>query len=193
MATTTTATKLKSLTEMARMTGRQLYIRIKLASEILEDQQYIDAKHRGDEFRCATFLEEEFFPDLGGAYSLVELVGMFRAFPNEPEWAEVKYNLRAMYTLYSRQRRRTSTPERTEPPRQRAAADPLASPSGPEVDELRQLRERNAELAAECARLREENALLKAALERKSERQGEEPAEEALAAASASPGENHGC
>lgn len=162
MSTTTTATKIKSLREMGKMTGQQLYLRIKLASEILEDRQYVDAKHRGDEFRCATWLEEECFPDLGGAYSLVELVEMYRLIPGEGEWAEVKYNLRAMYTLYSRRRRRESNPERVSPPRRTSAdsGDPLAPPAGSVADELRQLRERNAELAAENEQLRGQNETL---------------------------------
>lgn len=83
------------LAELANKTGRIIYERAKLASEMLADREWLDAECGGDEGQGADYLTSHYFPDLGGLIQVETLVGMFRKLPEE-KWEEYRWNLKRL-------------------------------------------------------------------------------------------------
>jgi len=97
--------------ELARLSleaGKNVYLRAKLATELLADRTWVEEEFRGNDFDASDHLEETYFSDLSGAYALADLVGLYQALPDDKEWAKKNYNLRKlMQAVY--------TPEKREP------------------------------------------------------------------------------
>lgn len=171
----TNAQKLAKLKELAGQAGRGVYERLKIVDSLLVDRDYI-AQTWGDEAAAFEFLEEEYFGDR--ARSLAEMIEMFRAFPQEQQWAKFKWNvgrLLAQWTI-DRQAARKEEAE-AKPERARATvkqveelqtkveeATVIAKKNG---EDLTAARETNAELRTRIAELEKDVAALTARLDEK--------------------------
>lgn len=96
MRTTQVIAKLK---EMAGKAGEAVYERLKLASQVLDDNAWIAEAHNGDEFAAQKAIEDGCFGDLCGAMTLGELLTVFRAYPSIEAWRP-HFNLKAMMAKY---------------------------------------------------------------------------------------------
>ncbi len=94
-----TSEKLNRLKILVHEAGNNCYERIKLASEILADQEWVLEAFRGDTFKAADMLETSFFHDLCGMLSIYELMHIYQKFPDKTEWQKHKWNLRVLHDL----------------------------------------------------------------------------------------------
>ncbi len=148
-----------------------IYERVKLASGVLADLDWIAETHAGDQEKAADAVNGEYFPDLGGYLHIAKLVAIYKMFPAESQWKEYHYNLSAMEGLYDDQRERETkdTPER---PRYKKVAEELEQKlehvefQARRNSELLEARERELrEAQARIRQLEQEVALLRGKLE----------------------------
>ncbi len=92
--------KFSRLQVLSNEAGPALFERIKIASEIMSDTGYIEARYANDEEACSEELGRKYFLDLAGLMSVWQLVEVFRAFPNEEIWKEDSYNLKVLRDRY---------------------------------------------------------------------------------------------
>jgi predicted nuclease with TOPRIM domain len=86
--------RVKQLRELIGEAGRNYYKRIALASALLSDKAWIEAEHGSDDYRAAEALEDHFFHDLSGSFSLWELLRIYQKFPDEAQWKAERYHLK---------------------------------------------------------------------------------------------------
>jgi chromosome segregation ATPase len=128
----TTKQKLVRLKELSRQAGANIFERCKLASEVLQDTDWL--AQCGDEFKARDLLQAEYFRDLSGFISIGRLVELYEKFPLESKWKEYKYDLAAMDSL----EREMSATENDGLKGVRTAWKPLAEKFEREVTDLRQ-------------------------------------------------------
>ena len=97
----TTTQKLAELKRLIKAAEANIYRRIELATEVLHDVEWIAATHDGNEDLAIEALESDYFPDLAGFIPLGRLRQLYKAYAKKV-WAEYRFNLRAMETLYHR-------------------------------------------------------------------------------------------
>ncbi len=87
---------LADLRELTEAVGSNHYQRIKLADQLMQRREWIASSFKGDDYRAAEMLEEEFFHDLSGAMTIWNLLTIYRKFPLEKDWKAKQYNLRML-------------------------------------------------------------------------------------------------
>ena len=95
---------LKRLHELHGQAGPNIYERIRLASELLANRQWVESQHTGDEAKAGDWLQEQYFQDIGGLISVYMMRSMYDALP-ESTWKEYKYNLKALRWEYQERTR----------------------------------------------------------------------------------------
>jgi hypothetical protein len=155
-------------------TGERHYERIKLASQLLADHDWVadPAGGGGDESKALDRLEAEAFADICGIISLPQLLEIFHHVPDLADWKKAKFNLRKIWADYNASRKPTTSAAQE---RRQSAARNNSLPT-PEVLNQATL----AETRSYCnktlvllskkdqriAELEEENATLKAEAQR---------------------------
>jgi len=86
--------RLKTLVQEA---GNNYYERIKIATTILTDREWIAAEFGGKEEKACETLEHEYFHDLCGAMDIWSLLQIYRKFPEEADWKKYDYHLTKLY------------------------------------------------------------------------------------------------
>ncbi|HYE16834.1 MAG TPA: hypothetical protein VEA69_00195 [Tepidisphaeraceae bacterium] len=180
MSLSKTKQLLNKLKAMADQAGPALYERAGMAAEVLADAAWVAAEHGGDYDRACKAVEDNYFPELGKAMSIHELLTLAREFP-QAEWARHKYNLRRLWAEWEGRQEREPKAQR-----ERVTKEDMAKAKD-EIKELtyslkkerqtaeglaeenRRLRERVAELERVNARLEGRIEELERVLERRSE------------------------
>jgi peptidoglycan hydrolase CwlO-like protein len=102
-----TSQKLAQLQELLGKTGETHYQRIKLAAEILADNEWILNHFGGDTLKAETMLEQRYFADLCGAVTIRRLLLVFRHFPLIEQWKIHHFNFTKMSALADVERKTT--------------------------------------------------------------------------------------
>lgn len=171
----TNAQKLAKLKELAGQAGRGVYERLKIVDTLLNDHAYV-AESWGDESKAFQVLEDDYFGDT--STELSQLIEMFRAFPQEAQWAKFKWNVSRLFSQWEMDRRAAAKNEsESRPVRVRATvkqmeelqsqveeAKVIAKKTG---EEMVAARDDNASLRAKVAELEKEIAALNARLDEK--------------------------
>jgi hypothetical protein len=150
--------RLKKLRDKA---GSLVYERVKLAASVYADRNWVAASFRGDPNAAAAHLQEEYFADLCDAVSFLDLLGIFKVFPEEREWAEHKYSVKRLFAALPkeekapRERRGVTIKEHEEEISRRKDAEFAA----------KRAREEAETLQARVKELEMENAKLKGRIE----------------------------
>lgn len=164
-----TAQMLAELKKLAATAGNNLYERIKLASQVMADLDWIASVHGGNDLQAADALQDEFFRELGGFITLGKLIAMYKGVSIE-QWQEVKYDIAAVEAIYNEETRethekgvRTSWKKVAE---ERGERIEQLERSSKQVEEVAAVRQTETErLRNEVARLKEENAKLRGRIE----------------------------
>lgn len=163
-----TQRKLVRLRELGAKAGPSIYERCKLASEILADDGWIVSQHGGDLDAAEKAIEDEHFADLSGFIVLNLLVAIYRKFPAESDWKELRYSLAAMRSRYREatkevsdekpKQKRATLAELEQLQEELAAAHKRSESMGQTVtsqaEEITELKDRVRQLEAECEELR---------------------------------------
>jgi DNA repair exonuclease SbcCD ATPase subunit len=170
--------KLVRLRELASGARQNIYERCKLASEILADRDWIAIEHGGEYDAAQKALEDDFFSDVAGFIVLADLVLIYKQFPDEAQWKELRYNLAA---LKGAMREATREPKPAKEPQKRATLaqlaeleEQLASATQRAENLSRTISNQAEEITAlkdEVARLKKENAELRRQAAPKTDRQ----------------------
>ena len=99
MAKRRTTQKLAELKQLAQQAKENTYQRIQLASEVLEDLDWIAATHGGSIDLARETLQAEYFHDLDGFVSLSTLISMFKKVPKE-EWDACHHKIAAIKIIF---------------------------------------------------------------------------------------------
>jgi len=173
-----TKQRLIELRQLAKLADQNIYRRVSLAAEVLQDIGWIADEFEGDEWLARDYLSRHFFASLAGYVQLDTLLAIRSMFPRETEWSEHNYDLRAMELLWEEQRqveaRQSQAVARprathadleaaqTEASTQRVAATKATQEKAAALREVERLRRRVAELEAANAALQAENDRLTA-------------------------------
>lgn len=108
------------LLNMRNEAGAQLFQRLRLAKQLLSDQQWVaeDEGGGGDEATALDRLEDECFADICGAMSLPNMMEILERIPTETTWKANKYNLRKMWTELLNRRKAAKGPKHAQPERE---------------------------------------------------------------------------
>ena len=93
-----TSQKRADLKALGKQARENIYAMLKLADEILKDQDYVDQFH-GGEIEVMQQMEADEFVHFGGDPSLAAMLKAYRENPGEDVWQEYRYNIRAMIDL----------------------------------------------------------------------------------------------
>ena len=88
---------LAKLQELSLQAGSNYFERISIANQLHQDREWIDQNFRGDDYGAMEALEIKYFHDLSGSMTIWMLLQIYRKFPDEKQWKDMKYNLRALY------------------------------------------------------------------------------------------------
>lgn len=95
----TSAKLLARLGDLIATAGANYYERIQIADTLIQDKEWLLAEFKGDDYKAAEVLEEQYFHDLSGSLTIWQLMHVYRKFPNEADWRKHKYNLRKLFEL----------------------------------------------------------------------------------------------
>jgi hypothetical protein len=104
----TTADKLKQLEALRDQAGSLAFERVRLASEVIKDKDWIVKNYEGSEMKAAKALELRYFADLCGAINFWELIEILNYFPTLEKWQEYQFNLAAMCATIEKGRKKVS-------------------------------------------------------------------------------------
>ena len=90
---------LAQLKQLADEAKENLYTRIGLAIEVLQDLDWIALVHEGSIDVARQALEDEYFRDLGGYVTLGKLMQMYQTIPRE-EWDACRHNIAAIEVIF---------------------------------------------------------------------------------------------
>lgn len=152
-----TKSALRRLQELKSDGDHNLYERLSLAAGVVEDAEYLNEFHAGDQDQAMEVLEESYFRALGGYVRLHVLLAIYREFPAESQWQEYHYDLRAMELLWRDRKASRDSLEQAETAKPRVRAT---------VAEVQELRDRSESLAYQLRRERETTAAKDSELER---------------------------
>lgn len=151
----TTKQKHTRLKNLAKDTKSHLYEMCRLASEILQDHEYVDAL--GGEDVVLEMLETSEFSHFGGSPGVLQLVQAYRANPAKKTWEEHRFNVWAMIDL--------ANPPAAKEAVERVSWKSIAAEREAEIErltaEVARLEAEIERLTAEVALVSEENALLR--------------------------------
>lgn len=99
------------LKELAADAYSNIYERVKLASEVLKDSDWIIETYDGDSFVAREAVQSEYFADLGGYVKLPTLLNILDMFPTEETWRHNRYDLRAMEIEYANAQKSNKEPK----------------------------------------------------------------------------------
>ncbi len=110
----TTAQKVTRLDHLAGKAGHNIFERIKLASEVLEDRDYIASEYDGN-YGALYDKVAGYFPDLCGVLgtTLDGLRSLYREYPDEQQWAGEQYNIAHMLAKHNEEARSIDSSRRT--------------------------------------------------------------------------------
>lgn len=77
--------------------GKNYYARISHAIALLDDKNWIVESYAGDQYKAAESIENQFFYDLCGTWSIFQLLQIYRKYPTEKQWKEKNYNIGILY------------------------------------------------------------------------------------------------
>lgn len=106
-----TTQRLAQLKNLADQAAENLYERIKLASEVLEDLDWIAECFGGSDLKAMDTLQADYFRDLGGFITMGELIRMYKTLPKHV-WEECRYNVAAVQVEYKNRTQPESTNEK---------------------------------------------------------------------------------
>src|ERR1035438_4251480 len=92
-------TALARLRVLIGQAGSNYFERISIASDLLDNQEWLLVAYQGDAFDAANMLEKLYFHDLCGAMTIWEILHIYQKFPTEKKWEAHKYNLKKMHAL----------------------------------------------------------------------------------------------
>lgn len=154
-----------SLKKLSAEGEKNLFQRVKLAAELLEDFDWIAEFHDGNEDMAAEAVQASYFASLCGYVPLLKVVAIYRKYPKETIWQEYAYNLKALELIYDADRKqeagmqkssvkRATLAQMAELEAQLSEAKAKGAAAKAELDTLRE----------EAQKLREENAQLRVRL-----------------------------
>lgn len=129
----TTTQKIAELKSLSEQNDKNTFQRVKLATEILDDRDWVAQAYEGDEDLAVKAIEDNYFRGISGYVSLYTLREVYRMFPLEEAWAEYHYDICAMETKWGVARK--AEDEQSAKPKPRRAS----------LREMDALREENAE------------------------------------------------
>lgn len=88
---------LAKLQELSTAAGANYFERISIANQLMQDREWLEREFKGEDYKAATVLEVKYFHDLSGSMTIWMLLQIYRKFPIEKQWQDLKYNLRALY------------------------------------------------------------------------------------------------
>lgn len=112
-----TREKIAKLQRLTDEGNGNIYRRIKLAAELLDDPEYLAEMHANDWVEAVEAVESKYFAMLGGDPPLRKLIKVYEEFPREAQWKEYRYNLRAMVIAYEDAERERNAEADEESPR----------------------------------------------------------------------------
>ena len=165
------AKKLDKLEELAEAGGLNIFTRVKLAYEVLEDVDFI-AERFGDEIQAIEEMEKAYFRDLRGYVTLGRLRQLYAAYPDPGVWSGLGYDLAAVEAKYSQEHavKSSSPASRNDWKKTVRTQDEQLASLRAEIADLKaakkQLVAENKKLVAANKKLEDENKRLKARLEK---------------------------
>jgi len=163
----TTTQLLAELKTLAGAARDNIFRRIQIVRQILDDHAWVARVYDGDEIKARDSLQHEYFHELNGAYTLGTLLSIHAMFADVKVWEQNRYNLQTMRALYEEQK----VPDKPGIKQKRVSAKDLeeaeeklqeATQYVRRAEELLKEREREIEtLQSKVAALSEENALLR--------------------------------
>lgn len=147
-----TAQLLGELKRLSRESSDNMYRRIEIAIQVLDDYDWIADVHKGSRDAAVNSLAAEFFADIGGFISLGKLMDM-HARIDKAAWKEHKFDVAAIEVLYDER----SKPERHEMGK-RTSWKKIAEER---QDRIEQLERQIKELMSSNSQLRDENTELR--------------------------------
>jgi len=97
MSPTTTSQKHAELKRLSKTVARNIYDMLRLADQVLQDNEYVD--RFGGEPQLIEAMENDEFLHFGGNPSLSSMLRAYRANPVLKTWQEYRFNIRAMIDL----------------------------------------------------------------------------------------------
>lgn len=146
---------LKRLQTLADVADKNIFERIDLAAKVLADLDWVAENHENED-KARSWLESQFFNQLAGVFSLGKLFQIYEQFPDEKQWAEYRYDLPAMHSLWRERQSDDGGLTGT-----RTAWKPIAEEFKARCEELES---ENASLKLQVAELTHKNAVLEGRL-----------------------------
>lgn len=108
---------LNELRSRRHLAGREHYERLKLAKQILADRDWVDdpAGGGGNPDTALKRLEDDFFADICGQYSLCQLLEVLHHFPSFAAWEKHKFNFGKMFSEYLQSLKPAPKPKKSAP------------------------------------------------------------------------------
>ena len=160
-----TTQMLAELETLAKSARENIWKRIGLAKQVLADHDWIATAHNGSELKARDAIQDQYFYELNGTYTLGVLLSIYGAFPNQKDWIAAKYNLQTMRARWEEAKVKDDNdkPNRKGPIPRREFEE-LQQRMEAQTARCEALAEENARLRAEIAQLREQNAILQGRL-----------------------------
>jgi len=154
-----TAQLLAQLKTLAASAKDNLYKRIGIASQVIDDVERVATEHGGDVDKAYDSLQENFFCELGGGiFDLSEVIEAYRN-TSEDLWKQNRYNIALVVKTYRKQLQSTMPEEKGE----RTSWKKVAAER---LQRVEQLEKQVAQLLETNGKLREENTELRAKVSR---------------------------
>lgn len=109
------------LKTMATKAGESIYERVKMAATVLSDSAWVRDEFAGDDEKARDTVEADCFPELSVAFSLADLLILYREFPEIQAWRKVKFNLSRFWAEYEENRAKANERPRVTRERPKAA------------------------------------------------------------------------
>lgn len=84
------------LKKLAGEAGNNYYQRVGIVDQLVQDREWIYQSFKGDDYKAAQYLEDEYLHDLSQAMTVWQLLTIYRKFPEEADWQKHNYNLRVL-------------------------------------------------------------------------------------------------
>lgn len=161
----TVKSMLAKLKTLANCAGETLHERVRLASAINADREWLEEACNGDEYQAAEILAEHFQDVCHGRLNMLSLLNLYNKMPDLKDWRKYRFNVMAMLDAIA------INEDRVPSDRRRATIKDIEERDdkikeleyhvtrdkqelGDKVAEIEKLRVRIGELSEENARLR---------------------------------------
>lgn len=160
-----TSQLLADLKRLAGESRENILARIKAAKQVLSDLNWVSDTYGGSDIKARDALQDEFFLELNGVFTLGTLIAIYDSFPDESTWKEHRYNLQTMRALWEESRKKEDEDRQPRTRITRAEFDEQATQLQAVRQSLASREKTIQDLQETIERLREENAILRGRIE----------------------------